>query len=177
MAAPFGSAGDQKYPLVKYVVEAFGGMHAGCSLFQSFGDKSSLVNIIVVVGHEKLNVEMQRLFGTYTSTNPNITIVKIPKSGGVGLCSSPPRFVILTMIVQVVEIDHAYRERLHAHQLRTYFYGTTLFLPKNMTEASANLGGEASTELTLSPYSSAISFDDILIYRIGGGESIVPFSL
>ncbi|KAF9506638.1 hypothetical protein BS47DRAFT_1378074 [Hydnum rufescens UP504] len=138
-AAPFGGSGDQKYPLVKSAVDTFG------------------VNIIVVVGHEKLHVEMQRLFGTYTSANPSITIVKIPKSGG------------------VVEIDHAYRERLHAHQLRTYFYGTPLFLPKNMTEASANLGGEASTELTLSPYSSVLGFDDILIYRIGG-ESLAPSS-
>ena len=59
-------------------------MHLGVSAFSS---RSSLripdanrrfpVNVILVVGHEKLNVEMQRLYGD------RITVVKIPKSGGV----------------------------------------------------------------------------------------------
>lgn len=35
------------------------------------------VNAILVVGHEKLNVEMQRAYSSY------VTVVKIPKSGGV----------------------------------------------------------------------------------------------
>ena len=35
------------------------------------------VNVILVVGHEKLNAEMQRLYGN------QLTVVKIPKSGGV----------------------------------------------------------------------------------------------
>jgi hypothetical protein len=39
--------------------------------------KFPLVNVILVVGHEKLNVEMQRTYGT------SLKIVKIPKSGGV----------------------------------------------------------------------------------------------
>jgi len=50
---------------------------------------SMIVNVILVVGHEKLTVEMQRLFGN------RFTVVKIPKSGG------------------VVELDHGYRERVH----------------------------------------------------------------
>jgi len=37
------------------------------------------VNVIVVVGHEKLNVEMQRTYGSL------VQVVKIPKSGGVRL--------------------------------------------------------------------------------------------
>lgn len=41
-----------------------------------------LVNVILVVGHEKLNVEMQRMYGS------RVTVVKIPKSGGV--CTYPP---------------------------------------------------------------------------------------
>lgn len=41
------------------------------------------MNVIVVVGHERLHVEMQRLFGTY-APNSGINIVKVPKSGGVG---------------------------------------------------------------------------------------------
>jgi hypothetical protein len=35
------------------------------------------VNVILVVGHEKLNVEMQRTYAR------QLTVVKIPKSGGV----------------------------------------------------------------------------------------------
>jgi hypothetical protein len=35
------------------------------------------VNVILIVGHEKLNVEMQRTYGR------QMTVVKIPKSGGV----------------------------------------------------------------------------------------------
>ena len=37
---------------------------------------SSQVNVIVVVGHEKLNVEMQRMFGS------KLSVIKLPKSGG-----------------------------------------------------------------------------------------------
>ena len=47
----------------------------------------SSVNVILVVGHEKLNVEMQRTYGN------RMTVVKIPKSGGVcallGTCGFP----------------------------------------------------------------------------------------
>lgn len=41
-----------------------------------------LVNVILIVGHEKLNVEMQRTYGN------RIEVVKIPKSGGVRMCRS-----------------------------------------------------------------------------------------
>jgi len=37
------------------------------------------VNVIIVVGHEKLKVEMQRTYGSL------VQVVKIPKSGGVRL--------------------------------------------------------------------------------------------
>jgi hypothetical protein len=36
-----------------------------------------VVNVIIVIGHEKLNVEMRREFGN------SLAVVKIPKSGGV----------------------------------------------------------------------------------------------
>ena len=38
-----------------------------------------VVNVILIVGHEKLNVEMQRSYGNL------MTVLKIPKSGGVSL--------------------------------------------------------------------------------------------
>jgi len=131
------STGDNKFSLVQACVEAFD------------------INVILVVGHEKLSVEMQRLFGP--SSNKNIIVLKIPKSGG------------------VVELDHAYRQRVHAYQQRAYFYGLSVQLPRNFSATAASLGGEASLELGLSPYSSVIGFDDITIYRIGG-ETMAPSS-
>jgi hypothetical protein len=47
--------------------------------------------VILVVGHEKLNVEMQRTYGN------RMTVVKIPKSGGV-CCSLSLRFLALHLI-------------------------------------------------------------------------------
>jgi len=132
------STGDNKFSLVQTCVEAFD------------------INVILVVGHEKLSVEMQRLFGSSASSR-NILVLKIPKSGG------------------VVELDHAYRQRVHAYQQRAYFYGHSVQLPRNLSATAATLGGEASLELGLSPYSSVVGFDDITIYRVGG-ETMAPSS-
>jgi polyribonucleotide 5'-hydroxyl-kinase len=38
------------------------------------------VNIILVIGHEKLTVDMQKLYGI---DNEDMLILKVPKSGGV----------------------------------------------------------------------------------------------
>ena len=54
-----------------------------CSIHRGTGELRRtrfVVNVILVVGHEKLNVEMQRAYST------RMAVVKIPKSGGV----SPP---------------------------------------------------------------------------------------
>jgi len=124
-------SGDQRQKLIKACVDAF------------------KINVILVVGHEKLNVEMQRTYGAI------LKIVKIPKSGG------------------VVELDHAYRERIHNHQLHTYMYGQVIQPPPGIT--SASLGGESLTDLVLSPSSTVINFDDLSIFRIGA-ETMAPSS-
>ena len=65
-------------------------------------------------------------------------------------------------------MDQSYRDRIHAHQLRAYFYGTPIYLPKGMNES--DLGNEvAIVDTTLAPYSSVVSFDDLVVYRVGGG--------
>ncbi|KAG5653694.1 Cleavage polyadenylation factor subunit clp1 [Sphagnurus paluster] len=115
----------------------------------SFGSDAFKINVILVVGHEKLNVEMQRTYGS------ELTVVKIPKSGG------------------VVELDHSYRERVHKYQLHTYMYGQIIPTPPGITQAT--VGGEALTELTLAPSSTVISFDDLSIFRIGA-ETMAPSS-
>ncbi|KIM79603.1 hypothetical protein PILCRDRAFT_73915 [Piloderma croceum F 1598] len=125
------SSSDHRHTLIKSCVDAFG------------------INVILVVGHEKLNVEMQRTYGS------RLSVVKIPKSGG------------------VVELDHSYRERVHNYQLRTYMYGQVIEAPPGIS--SATLGGETMTDLVLSPSSVVIGFDDLTIYRIGE-ESMAPSS-
>lgn len=133
---------DDKYTLVKTTVLAF------------------RVNMIVVIGNEKLTVEMQKLFSEQSYPDHPVTVLKIPRSPG------------------VADLDAAYKERIQNYQLRNYFYGAPLQLPEELAGQSAGslkLGGEASMDLTLSPHSTVLSFDDIHIYRIGQ-ESFAPTS-
>ncbi|KAH7873659.1 Pre-mRNA cleavage complex II protein Clp1-domain-containing protein [Lentinula edodes] len=107
------------------------------------------INIILVVGHEKLNVEMQRAYGSM------LTVLKIPKSGG------------------VVELDHNYRERVHKYQMHAYMYGETM--PSPIGIRGGTQGGETLTDFTLAPSANVISFSDLTIYRIGA-ETMAPSS-
>ncbi|PSS31060.1 hypothetical protein PHLCEN_2v2392 [Hermanssonia centrifuga] len=135
-----GTSGDHRQALIKACVDAF------------------RVNVILVVGHEKLNVEMQRTYGS------RMTVVKIPKSGG------------------VVELDALYRSRIHKYQMHSYFYGERFSVPPGMpslntgsTNTGYIIGGEQNTDLALSPSSTIISFSDLTIYRIGE-ETMAPTS-
>jgi len=76
-------------------------------------------------------------------------------------------------VSQVVELDHSYRERVHNHQLHVYMYGQTIDPPPGVP--SAVVGGEAATELILSPSSTIIKFGDLTIYRVGE-ETMAPSS-
>lgn len=125
------SSADSRHTLVKACVDAF------------------RINVILVVGHEKLNVEMQRLYGS------QLTVVKIPKSGG------------------VVDLDYNYRERVQNYQLHAYMYGQKIDPPPGIT--SAIVAGEAAADLVLAPSSSVVKFEDISIYRIGE-ENMAPSS-
>ncbi|KAK2466722.1 hypothetical protein APHAL10511_000980 [Amanita phalloides] len=122
---------DVRHKLIRACVEAFN------------------VNVIVVVGHEKLNVEMRRTYGS------QLAVVKIPKSGG------------------VVELEHAYRERVHNYQLHAYMYGHVISAPPGISDGT--VGGEALTDLALAPSSTVINFSDLSIYRIGA-ETMAPTS-
>jgi len=101
------------------------------------------INVILVVGHEKLNVEMQRTYGH------RMTVVKIPKSGG------------------VVELDVQYRQRVHAQQLHTYFYGQVMTPPRGLSATSI---GDADFDGRLAPSSSVIPFGELSFLRIGESE-------
>jgi len=107
------------------------------------------INVILVVGHEKLNVEMQRTYGN------RMTVVKIPKSGG------------------VVELDLQYRQRVHAQQLHTYFYGQTIAPPRGL---SASAIGDADFDGKLAPSSSVVPFGGELSFLRIGEKSMAPSS-
>ena len=78
--------------------------------------------------------------------------------------------------MQVVELDAAYRERVHQYQLHTYFYGHVLQPPPGLAAKAFVQGGEQTPDLTLqlSPLSTSVNFGDITIYRIGEGTSCPP---
>jgi len=128
---------EMKYPLLQMCVDLFN------------------VNVIIVIGHEKLNVEMQRLFAQSASSRRSIAVLKIPKSGG------------------VVDLDDLYRSRVLSYQIRTYFYGPLVHLPPSVP--LTELGGEASMDLNLSPCSTSVKFGDLKIFRVGP-ESMAPSS-
>ena len=72
------SANDHRHKLIKSCIEALKSEEFFHWLvLNSVFNHILSVNLIVVVGHEKLNVEMQRAYGS------TLTVVKIPKSGGV----------------------------------------------------------------------------------------------
>jgi polyribonucleotide 5'-hydroxyl-kinase len=106
------------------------------------------INVILVVGHEKLNVETQRAYGS------RMTVVKIPKSGG------------------VVELDLQYRQRVHAQQIHTYMYGQIITPPRGL---SASVIGDADFDGHLAPSSSVIPFGELSFLRIGE-KSMAPSS-
>ncbi|KAF4603725.1 Cleavage polyadenylation factor subunit clp1 [Pleurotus pulmonarius] len=130
-ASGHGTTTETRQRLIRACVEAF------------------KINVILVVGHEKLNVELQRAYGS------QLTVVKIPKSGG------------------VVELDQSYRERVYNYQLHTYMYGQVLEPPPGVS--SATIGGEAPSDFILSPSSTVCKFEDLAIYRIGA-ETMAPTS-
>ena len=129
------------------------------------------VDTIIVLGHEKLNIEMTRIFSSAAPTPvpgsevgaqlPKVNVIKLPKSGG------------------VVEVDDTYKARLRALQVRCYFYGGTQVkattaqgLPAPVLPGHADpLGGVPS----LSPFSTTIPFDLLEIYRVGQ-EAMAPSS-
>ncbi|KAI0371672.1 hypothetical protein BV20DRAFT_964891 [Pilatotrama ljubarskyi] len=134
-ATSSGTGSDHRLTMIKACVDAF------------------QINVILIVGHEKLNVEMQRMYGN------RMAVVKIPKSGG------------------VVELDAAYRERVRKYQLHNYFYGYLIEPPSGLSTKAYVQGGEQTPDLTmhLSPSSMSVNFGDITIYRIGE-ETMAPTS-
>lgn len=133
------------------------------------------VDTIVVLGNEKLNIEMAKLFG---GAGSGIGVIKLPKSGG------------------VVELDQPFKQRLRALQVRTYFYGGSQAAKVVKGEGVEGVDGDeedrkpADNEInsivpshgeplgrlpSLNPYSTTIPFDLLEVYKVGQ-ENMAPSS-
>jgi len=131
---------------------------------------SSVVNVILVVGQEKLSAEMKKHY------SKQLTVIKVPKSGGVSFSGYPDLVRRDINVTKVVDLDNSFHERLHSHQIRTYMYGTNLHPPPGIPTDSISVAGEPNNDLILSPASTTVNLHELSIFRIGTGEhQIYPF--
>lgn len=127
--------------------------------FVQYVAKALKVDIIIVLGHEKLTVELMRIYNADPSGAPQI--VKMPKSSG------------------AVEADEVYKQRVQDLQVRSYFYGLGALEAHDeegnsratIPGASEPIGGVP----TLNPYSTTIPIDLLDVYRIGQ-DRVAPSS-
>lgn len=136
------------------------------------------IDLVLVLGQEKVTIDLTRIFANQAEgfTNPRVTVLKLPKSGG------------------VAEIDEEAKARLRANQVRTYFYGGSGTNSATKKKAAKDAGvdeGEAASKSkaadgdrgtdslaglpALNPYSQTIPLDLLEVYRVGQ-ESMAPSS-
>ena len=128
-----------RYEFIQYCVRAF------------------KIDTIIVLGHEKLNLELTRIYANDTSGHAP-SIVKVPRSGG------------------AVEVDEVYKQKLHDLQIRSYFYGMSPVIPQEPEKsAPAGLDEPLGGVPVLNPYSFTIPLDLLSIYRVGQ-DRVAPSS-
>ncbi|WWD18985.1 hypothetical protein CI109_103442 [Kwoniella shandongensis] len=114
-----------RYTLVAQAIEAFD------------------IDTLLVIGHEKLHIDLSRL---PTVQSRNMAVIRIPKSGG------------------VVDLDETYRETAHNFMVRTYFYGE----PSLTKEMGGLMGRMVSLDSGgLHPYSFQIGWETLVVLRVG----------
>ncbi|WFD35642.1 polynucleotide 5'-hydroxyl-kinase [Malassezia cuniculi] len=131
--------GRTRYSFIQYVAKAF------------------KADMIVVLGHEKLTLELQRIYGADPQAPQ---VVKMPKSGG------------------AVEADEVYKQRVQDMQVRSYFYGLGALQPDEDGASRATVPGHSEPlggVPTLNPYSTTIPIDLLDIYRVGQ-DRVAPSS-
>lgn len=101
------------------------------------------VDTILVISHEKLSIDLTRLF-------PQLTILRLPKSGG------------------AVDLDEHYNAIIQAFQIRSYFYGE----PRIPTSLSSLPGRMVGVAGQLTPYSFQIGWETLTVVRVGEGKAI-----
>ena len=104
------------------------------------------VDTILVISHEKLSIDLSRLF-------PHLTVLRLPKSGG------------------AVDLDEHYNSLIQAFQIRSYFYGEPK-LPAELAPPSLQ-GKQVGLAGQLTPYSFQIGWETLTVVRVGEGQSRV----
>ncbi|KAK8854866.1 hypothetical protein IAR55_003605 [Kwoniella newhampshirensis] len=108
------------------------------------------IDTILVIGHEKLHIDLSRLPAIQSR---NLNIIRIAKSGG------------------VVDLDETYRETAHSFMVRTYFYGE----PSLTKEMTGLVGKMVGMDGGLNPYSFQIGWETLVVLRVGE-ENAAPSS-
>ncbi|KAI9446249.1 hypothetical protein H4582DRAFT_1904620 [Lactarius indigo] len=148
-SSPSSTSTDHRQTLIRACVDAF------------------RINVILVVGHEKLNVEMQRTYGS------RMTVVKIPKSGGV----RAPGVIYRRALHLYPRPGRRTRRAISTSastlkQIYTYMYGQVVTPPRGL---SISVIGDADFDGRLAPSSSVIPFGELTFLRIGE-KSMAPSS-
>ncbi|WVF72692.1 mRNA cleavage and polyadenylation factor Clp1 [Kwoniella sp. CBS 6097] len=128
-----------RYSLVTQAVEAFG------------------IDTILVIGHEKLHIDLSRLPSLQSL---GTVVLRIPKSGG------------------VVDLDDNQRELVNNFQVRSYFYGEPPLPPQIASGGGSAAGGGTGLvgkmvglDGGLSPYSFQIGWETLIVLRVGEENS------
>lgn len=104
------------------------------------------IDTIIIIGHEKLHIDLSRL---PLVQSRQLNVIRIPKSGG------------------AVDLDDHDRETAHLFQVRTYFYGEPPLPP----QISSLVGKMVSLDFELSPYSFQIPWSRLVVLRVGEENS------
>ncbi|CAO1624693.1 unnamed protein product [Parajaminaea phylloscopi] len=134
------------------------------------------VDTILVMGHEKVTIDLTRIYASSTEPGPKPVVLKLPKSGG------------------VAEADESYKARLRSNQVRTYFYGGSGGVrqakssgPQKGANSADNLSVATEDKKMpgsedplgnlshLNPYTQTIPLDLLEVYRVGQ-ETMAPTS-
>lgn len=79
----------------------------------------------------------------------------------------------MSIFFQVVELDVQYRQRVHAQQLHTYFYGQAIAPPRGLSVSAI---GDADFDGHLAPSSSVVPFGELSFLRIGESNTSLSAS-
>jgi polyribonucleotide 5'-hydroxyl-kinase len=131
-----------RYTLIAQAVEEFQSQSFSTADITKADNR---VDTILVLSHEKLSIDLNRLF-------PNQTVLRLPKSGG------------------VVDLDEHYKQAIQAFQIRSYFYGEPS-LPPTLSNLAMVGGRVVGLAGQLTPYSFQIGWETLTIVRVGEGMS------
>lgn len=119
------------------------------------------IDVVLVMSHDKL---YSTLSATLKSTQPPVTVVKLPKSGGVvtkvsfptGVCKRWPCLTVLVCYLSMLK-DANTRKRLRKNLVREYFYGRV-----------TSLTGQPSTTQFSPERRESVPLSAFTFLRVGG---------